>query len=105
MSLFDGMRVQETTMRQATGALADVRAIRPGEASGLSFAPHEGEQVFGFVIGGTGRLDYGPGAQLGAADCFVIPPHEAWSLSDTSDDFRLLHVATARLDAAARWPL
>jgi hypothetical protein len=105
MSLFNGMNVQETTMRQATGGLAEVCVIRRGEASQLSFAPHDGELVFGFVIGGRGRLDYGPGAQPGAADCFVIPPHEAWSLSDTRDDFRLLHVTTARLDAAARWPL
>jgi hypothetical protein len=34
---------------------------------------------------------------LGTADAFDIPPSDAWSLSDLSADFRLLHVTTGKM--------
>lgn len=87
---------QETAMAIATGGLAAVRTIRPGKASALDFPPHDGELVFGFVLDGSATLDGSGG--IGPADSFVIPPNQAWSLSEPSSDFRLLHVTTSRLD-------
>jgi hypothetical protein len=40
-----------------------------------------------------------------AGDAFVIPPDGQWRLSGASDDFRLLHLTTARLDARDASPL
>ena len=40
------------------------------------------------------------GNPVEATDAFVIRPGEPWTLSGMSADFRLLHVTTARLDAA-----
>jgi hypothetical protein len=94
----NGGEAQETAIAQATGQLAEVRTIRPAGASELSFAAHRGELVFGFVLEGAAALG---SRQLGSADAFVIPPEEPWALSGMSGDFRLLHVTTARLDAAA----
>ena len=95
---FNRAEAQETRMRVATGGVLDVRTIRPAGAATIAFTPHDGELVFGFVLDGGAKLD---GTDVGPADSFVIPPAEAWSLDSMSDDFRLLHVTTARLDAAA----
>jgi mannose-6-phosphate isomerase-like protein (cupin superfamily) len=89
---------QETAIHEATGGIAQVRTIRPGGKSSLSIPPHDGELVFGFVLEGTGTLDYGDRRQIGPADSFVVPPNEPWALADLSPDFRLLHVTTQRLD-------
>lgn len=97
---FRGAEAQETAIYEASDGLVDVRAIRPGSASLIEFAPHHGELVFGFVLDGRARLDIS-GADLGPADSFVIPPGEAWGLSEMSSDLRLLHITTAPLDAAA----
>ena len=88
-----GGEAQETGICEATAGLAEVRTIR-GSAD---FAPHSGELVFGFVLDGSARLNFGDGFELRAGDAFVIPPGERWSVSGSSDGFRLLHVTTARL--------
>jgi uncharacterized protein YjlB len=98
---FNRAEAQETAIGQATGGIAEVRIVRRGEASRIAFAPHQGELVFGFVLAGAARLEHGAGFDLGPADAFVIPPGAGWGLSRMSDDFRLLQVTTARLDAAA----
>jgi quercetin dioxygenase-like cupin family protein len=90
---FERGEAQETAMREATRGLADVRTTRSAGSS-IAFPPHGGELVFGFVLEGAGRLDYRDAHDLGPADSFIIPPGEAWSLSDASDDFRLLHLTT-----------
>lgn len=99
---FGVAEAQETAMRRATGRLAEVRLVRPGSADAIEFAPHAGELVFGFVLEGRARLN---DEVLSAADAFVIPPCESWTISSESPDFRLLHVTTAPLDAAANCPL
>ena len=91
---FSGGEAQETGIREATGGLAEVRTV---SGPSIAFPPHQGELVFGFMLSGSAHLEFGDGWRLGPADAFVIPPGETWSLSDTSDDFRLLHVTTARL--------
>ncbi len=95
---FNGAEAQETEMFEATGGLADVLTLRSAGASSIAFKPHDGDLVFGFVLDGTAQLDR---EGIGPADAFVIPPGESWSLSALSHDFRLLHITTARLDAAA----
>lgn len=85
---------QETDMFEATDGLADVSVVRPGSASEIAFRRHDGELVFGFMLEGSAALE---GSPLGPADAFVIPPDQSWTLTDLSDDFRLLHVTTARL--------
>jgi quercetin dioxygenase-like cupin family protein len=93
-----GAEVQQTAMLDASGGLADVKVVRPGSAAELGFAPHDGELVFGFVLDGSASLD---GRELNPADAFVLPPSRRWRLEQMSRDFRLLHVTTGRLDAAA----
>jgi len=99
---FGDAEAQETTMSDATGGIAEIRTIRPGRASSISFGPGRGELVFGFVLEGKARLDHSGIFELGPADAFVVPPADPWTLSDMSADFRLLHMTTARLDAGAR---
>ena len=94
---FGGAQAQQIALVNATGGIAEARVIRPAGASGVAFAPHHGELVFGFVLDGTARLNAG---EIGPADACASPPDEAWGLSGMSDRFRLLHVTTARLDAA-----
>lgn len=95
---FGAGEAQETLTSAATGGLADVRIVRPGAAESLEFAPHPGELVFGFILEGTARLRE---QELCAADAFVIPPDEGWTLFEPSGNFRLLHLTTSRLDASA----
>jgi len=95
---FLGAEAQDTQMLAATGGLCEVRTMRPADATSLDFPSHDGELVFGFVLDGRAKLN---GKSLAATDAFVIPPGDAWKLAGMSRDFRLLHVTTARLDAAA----
>jgi quercetin dioxygenase-like cupin family protein len=92
-----GAEAQATAVGEASGGLAEARLLRPGASPAVAVPPHAGELVFGFVLEGSARLDYGEGHKLGPADAFVIPPDEAWRLTDMSDDLRLLHVTTAKL--------
>jgi mannose-6-phosphate isomerase-like protein (cupin superfamily) len=100
-SEFNGAEAQDTAMDKASSGIADLRVIRPGCAAKIDFAAHDGELVFGFVLDGRARLDYRGGFDLGPADAFAIPPGETFSLEQMSDDFRLLSLSTARLDAGA----
>jgi len=92
-----GNEAQMTGVQAATGGLAEARIVRPGASPVVAVPPHEGELVFGFVLEGSARLEYGGTHPLGPADSFVIPPGEAWRLTHASDDFRLLHVTTGRM--------
>jgi len=94
---FQGGESQETSIADATQGLADVRFLRFAGSAPITFAGHDGELVFGFVLEGSASLGFGPGFALGPADSFVIPPGEPWTLSGSSADFRLLYVTTARL--------
>ena len=96
---FDGGEAQETGMREATGGLAEVRTIRSHGSASLHFPAHDGELAFGFVLSGSAQLDHRDGQPVAAADAFVIPPGEPWSLSGCSPDMRLLHVTTADMPA------
>jgi quercetin dioxygenase-like cupin family protein len=92
-----GAQAQATGVRDATRGLADARRLRPGAPPVAAVPAHAGELMFGFVLEGSVRLDHGGSHPLGPADSFVIPPGEAWRLSEMSGDLRLLHVTTARI--------
>jgi quercetin dioxygenase-like cupin family protein len=94
---FDGAEAQETGLGEATGGLMEARTIRAGTSASISFPGHPGELVFGFVLEGSASLDRRETFTVGPRDAFVIPPGEPWRLTDTSHDFRLLHVTTALL--------
>ena len=80
--------------------LLDARIVRPGAQPRLTIPPHEGELVFGFILQGTARLAYRGDHVLETADAFVIPPAESLKLVFVSEDFQMLHVATARLPSS-----
>jgi mannose-6-phosphate isomerase-like protein (cupin superfamily) len=92
-----GAEAQATGVSEASGGLAEARIVRAGASLVVAVPPHEGELVFGFVLSGSVRLEFGEGYSLGPADSFVIPPGEAWRMRDMSGDFRLLHVTTGRV--------
>lgn len=92
-----GAQAQAAAVSEASGGLAEARILRPGALPIIAVPPHDGELVFGFVLEGSARLDHEGSQKLGPADSFTIPPGQAWSLSEASDDFRLLHVTTARI--------
>jgi mannose-6-phosphate isomerase-like protein (cupin superfamily) len=94
---FGAAMAQETRMKMASAGLAEVRTVRPGEATRIDFPPHRGELVFGFLLDGSATLHFDGELQLKAADAFVIPPEEPWRLTDLSPDLRLLHICTGRL--------
>jgi quercetin dioxygenase-like cupin family protein len=95
---FRGGEAQETALAEATGTLAELRTIRSAGAQSIEFAAHDGELVLGFVLDGSATLDCDGSHAISPADCFVIPPGQAWRIARPSDDFRLLHIATNRLD-------
>jgi quercetin dioxygenase-like cupin family protein len=95
---FGGGEAQETALAEATGGLAQLRTIRSAGAPSIEFAAHDGELVFGFVLDGSATLDCDGSHAISPADAFVIPPGQAWRIAGPSDDFRLLHIATNRLD-------
>jgi quercetin dioxygenase-like cupin family protein len=92
-----GAEAQGTDVRNATGGLAEARILRPGASPAVAVPPHDGELVFGFVLEGSARLDYGEAHPLGPTDSFAIPPGEPWRLAEASADFRLLHMTTAAM--------
>ena len=87
-----GWEKRETGMAAATAGLADVRVIRPAEASGFGAEPHDGEFFFGFLLAGSATLQHAGPHPLGPADAFVIPAGEAWGLTGASDDLEVLEV-------------
>jgi mannose-6-phosphate isomerase-like protein (cupin superfamily) len=84
-----------------TNGLADVRIIRPGADAAISFPPHAGELVFCFMLEGSARLERGGLHRLEPGDAFVVPPGEAWSISELSPDLRMLHVTTGLMAESA----
>lgn len=100
-----GGEARETGLKAASCGLIDARTVRGGSSSSMVLGARNGELVFGFVIDGTARLEFGEGYDLGPGDAFVVPPQNGWGLSKITGDFRLLHVETDRLDATPKCPL
>ncbi len=90
----DGFEAQLSQMSAATQGLADVRVLRPAGGARLAEAAHRHELLFGFVLEGSASLGRGGSDHpLGPADAFVIPPGEAWALTNPSADLSLLRIA------------
>jgi quercetin dioxygenase-like cupin family protein len=90
-----GFEARETGIAAATGGVASVKVARPADVSGGSVASHSADILFAFVLSGTVTLS---GDQQGAhplaeGDAFVIPPDLKTSLTDASQDLRLLEVS------------
>lgn len=94
---FKGADAQETGLLEATGGLMDTRTLRARNSAPIDFRSHDGELTFGFVLEGSGSLEYREEHKIRRGDAFAIPPDEPWRIRGASDDFRLLHVTTARL--------
>jgi quercetin dioxygenase-like cupin family protein len=90
-ALDGGLEAQATGMAQATRGLAAVRVLRAGAGRGMTGVA-AGELQFGFVLEGAAVLEHAGSHALGRADAFVIPPGKAFSLSEASEDIRLLEV-------------
>lgn len=88
-----GGETQATPALAASGGLVDVHTINTCDGASLSFSPHDGELVFGFVLEGSASLEFQNTFELHPGDAFVIPPGEEWRLRETVD-LRLLHVVT-----------
>ncbi len=86
-----GFERQTTAVAAATGGLAGVSVLRPGQQRDHA-ASAARELQFGFVLEGSARLEHAGARALGPADALVIPPGQPWSLGEASDDFRLLEV-------------
>src|SRR5206468_9443031 len=97
-SEFGGGLAQETEIDDATAGLAQLRAVKAVEGAAISFPPHPGELVFGFVLDGRATLSAGDEHDLGPGDAFVVQPRQPWSIERPSDDFRLLHMTVSALD-------
>jgi len=97
-----GAEAQATGVKHATGGRAEARVLRPGASPAVAVPPHQGELVFGFVLEGSARLEYGETHALGPADAFTIPPGEPWRLAEMSAGFRLLHVTTGKMSQGFR---
>ena len=93
---FGGGEAAETGVSAATEGIAEVRIAR----GNVDFPAHRGEMVFGFVLAGSARLEYGGDHLLSPADAFVVPPVQPWRIICASADFRLLHVTTAIVTTA-----
>lgn len=94
---FHGSDAKETGLFEATGGLMDARTVRARNSAVIDVPPHDGELVFGFVLEGSASLDRRDDHEVHRRDAFAIPPDEPWRIRGASDDFRLLHVTTARL--------
>jgi quercetin dioxygenase-like cupin family protein len=88
---------REIGLKEATGGLADARALRVLAGDRIDVPPHDGELVFGFVVNGSASLHFQGIHEIGTSDAFVIPPNEPWSLSAGEQGLSLLHVTTALL--------
>ena len=95
---FGGGEAHETGLSDATGGLAELRTLRATSRQQIEFPAHAGELVFGFVLDGSAELEFDGTHQLSPTDSFVIPPNQPWCIGGASDDFRLLHITTSRLD-------
>jgi len=88
-----GFERRDTGLRVATRGLADAVVLRPAAARVLATEAHGHELLFGFLLEGSARLRRAArDHDLAAADAFVIPPGEPWSLEATSPETALLQV-------------
>lgn len=89
----DGFTVQDTTIAENTGGVADVLVVRPNAATDARIL-HDEPIHFSFVLSGTMTLQapQQDAVALSPGDAFVIPPGLAVVYGAMSDDLTLLQV-------------
>jgi mannose-6-phosphate isomerase-like protein (cupin superfamily) len=101
----DGYEYRDTGIGAATGALAEVRVVRPNSAADATSSPkpatseaHSGEFYMMFVLNGsvTVSLD-GEQQRFGESDCVTIPAKMRFGISEPSSDCEILEVALPQL--------
>jgi uncharacterized protein YjlB len=90
----EGWERRETGLAASSAGLADAAVLRSPGAHRLDMAAGPCELCLGFVLAGFATLSARGEHALAAPDAFVIPPGEAWSLSDSSPDLQLLLVTS-----------
>jgi quercetin dioxygenase-like cupin family protein len=89
-----GFTARDTTIAANTGGVAGVVVARP-DGSAVPWTVHDGDILFGFVIGGEMTLE-GQGHDpvcLSPGDAFVIPPGLATRYAGATPDLELVEVA------------
>ncbi|SPH17131.1 hypothetical protein DEA8626_00646 [Defluviimonas aquaemixtae] len=89
-----GYVCRDTTIGENTAGVASVEVVRRGEGD-FAWATHDGDILFGFVMGGAMTLQ-GEGKTpclLAPGDAYVIPPGMRTRWSEPSDDVEILEVA------------
>lgn len=91
---FDGFEVQVSNIAAATDGLADMRILRPGTSDRLAADADNAEFHFLFVLNGTAQVGIGPDEAFEAVegDAVTLAPSDAWSLSEASEDLRILEI-------------
>lgn len=99
-STMAGYECSDTGIASATRGAASVRVHRPTADAAPLECVHDGQFLFHFLLAGSVTLRRGDDTptRLSEGDSFVVPARTPFTLSDPSDDLRLLDV---RLSAAA----
>ncbi|MBM3525219.1 MAG: cupin domain-containing protein, partial [Alphaproteobacteria bacterium] len=90
----DGFTCRDIGMREATGGLADVHAVRSKGTSATPRWSHDGEFYFVVLLEGGATLaaDGAPATALVAGDSFAVPAGTAHALTACSRDLEFLEV-------------
>ena len=90
-----GFEARETGIGAATGGVAGVQVARRVPGVEVPATRHHTDILFGFVRAGslTLSLEGHPDHALTAGDAFVLPPHLAVGIPETSNDLEILELA------------
>jgi mannose-6-phosphate isomerase-like protein (cupin superfamily) len=95
--LFSGFVIRDTGVFAATGGLASAMVLRPEGRREIPGNTDENSFFFNFVLQGSMDLAV-PDAEnrtLESAECFLLPAHTPYTLSNLSSDLELLRVTLA----------
>jgi quercetin dioxygenase-like cupin family protein len=89
-----GYEYRDTGIGAAMDGVAGARVVRPSGSPAAATTSHSAEFVFTFVLDGgiTLQRETDEPLQLTEGDCFVVPAHVRYTLSDPTADLQLLDV-------------
>jgi len=93
----EGFEMRDTGIADATGGVASALVLRPSETDVIASSTHQEGLFFNFVLRGTLHLAVSTlkSRTLKPGDCFQLPAHTAFILSNLSSDLELLRVTSA----------
>ena len=96
-----GFEARDCGIAAATRNLAEVRVVRPTEATSVEGLAHEGELLFWFILKGEAdlRLEGQPDHELAAGDACALPPGLRHGLFNCSADLEWLEVTLPNVSA------